>query len=256
MVPHSSPRLPLSVVAAVVLAAGPAFGQSLPEGVRAERLAVDRPAVGERPGGAVADLASDAAVALDAGERIAVWVEGDVRVDDPDAGPVPVGEAAPGEVVARFGPGRWFAWPSQPVVWTAPAPGELVFALNGTPSHGLNGDADVTVARLGGHGEPPPAGFPAPAMSLERTAAGIEVRYRDRAGFGLDVKTLRFVVATSRGTVYHLASWAPPGSGATALSMPPPGIPLPPGIHTLSATITDRVGNEALPATLVFDAAQ
>lgn len=192
---------------------------------------------------------------LVAGERIAVWVEGGARAGKPEAGPAPVGEAALGEVVARFGGGRWFAWPREPVVWTAPDVGDLLFALNGASSHRLEGDADVAVVRLGRPGEPPPAVFPAPVVTLDRTAGGIEARYRDRAGFGLDVRTLRFVVTTSRGVVYHLASWVPPGPGATVLPLPPPGIPLPPGIHTLSVTITDRIGHAAPPATLLFDAA-
>lgn len=190
------------------------------------------------------------------GERIAVWVEGRARAEDPGAAPVPVGEAALGEVVARFGGGRWFAWPREPVVWTAPGTGQLVFALNGHPSHRLDGDADVALVRLGRPGEAPPEGFAAPAVTLERTSGGIRVRYRDRAGFGLDVKTLRFVLVTSRGIRYHLAPWVPPGPGLTALPLPPPDIPLPPGIHTLSVTITDRVGTEAAPASLVFDATQ
>jgi hypothetical protein len=195
-------------------------------------------------------------VALSAGERIAVWVEGRARANDPEAAPVPVGEAGLGEVVARFGGGRWFAWPREPVVWTAPGTGELVFALNGHPSHRLEGDADAALVRLGEPGDAPPEGFAAPAVTLERTPDGIAVRYRDRAGFGLDVKTLRFVLVTSRGTRYHLAPWVPPGPGLTNLPLPPPDIPLPPGVHTLSVTITDRVGSEAPPAALVFDAAQ
>lgn len=255
MIRPPAPLLSLSVIGLVILAARPAWAQGVPGGVTTERLVVDRPAGEEWPGGAAGDLARGARLALAGGERIAVWVEGEVRATDPDAGPVPVGEAAPGEVVARFGEGRWFAWPREPVVWTAPGPGELVFALNGTPSHRLEGDAGLTVARLGGPDDPPPDGFPAPTVTAERTADGIEVRYRDRAGFGLDVKTLRFVVATSRGTVYRLASWVPPGPAATALPMPPPDLPLPPGIHTMSVTVTDRIGNDALPAKLVFDAA-
>lgn len=246
----------LWLAACVLTAARPVLAQPVPKGVAVERLAVDRPVAGGWPGGALEDPTPGARLTLEAGERIAVWVEGEARAREPDAGPVPVGEAAAGEVVARFAGGRWFAWPREPVVWTAPAPGELVFALNGTPSHELEGDAEVTAARLGGPDEPPPDGFAAPTVTMERTADGIEVGYRDRAGFGLDRKSLRFVVATSQGVVYHLASWVDPGPLTTVLPMPPPGIPLPPGIHTLSVTITDRIGNEARPATLVFDAAR
>ncbi|MGH7556536.1 MAG: hypothetical protein ACREMD_01885 [Gemmatimonadota bacterium] len=244
------------VAAALMAIADPGFAQSVPEGVSALRLAVDRPADGASPGGGVDDRAGGARVKLAAGERIAVWVEGQARANDPHAAPVPVGEAAVGEVVARFGAGRWFAWPRKPVVWTAPEAGDLVFALNGHPSHRLEGEADIALARLGGPGEPLPEGFAAPTVTMERSPDGIEVRYRDRAGFGLDVKTLRFVLVTTRGIRYHLASWVPPGPSTTVLPIPPPDIPLAPGIHTLSVTITDRVGNKAPPATVVFDAVQ
>jgi hypothetical protein len=159
--------------------------------------------------------------------------------------------------VARFGVGRWFAWPREPVVWTAPEAGELVFALNGHPANRLEGTAVVTAARLGVRGDSPPEAFPAPAVSLTRVPGGIEVRYRDRAGFGLDLRSLQFMVTTSRGTRYHLAPWVQAGSGGmTVLPLPPPGISLPPGIHTLSVTIADRVGKRAPPASLVFDAVQ
>lgn len=244
------PTLPwvAAVMLAVTLAAGPGFAQTFPAGVPTERLEVDRPAGGAGSSGA--------SVALAEGERIAVRVAGAARAGDPDAAPAPVGEAALGEVVARFGASRWFAWPREPVVWTAPEAGELVFALNGRPSHRLEGEAEVVLARLGRPGMPPPVGFPPPAVTLERVASGIEVRYRDRAGFGLDVKTLRFVVRTARGIEYHLRSWVAPGAGATVLPLPPPGISLPPGIHTLSVTITDRLGGRAPPASLVFDAVQ
>ncbi|MGH7572503.1 MAG: hypothetical protein ACREMK_11770 [Gemmatimonadota bacterium] len=256
MAHDNTPIMALLVAASMVAVAVPGYAQSVPDGVPVERLAVERPAEGETPGGGVDEPAEDARVALSAGERIAVWVEGQAHANDPDAAPVPVGEAALGEVVARFGAGRWFAWPRKPVVWTAPEAGELVFALNGRSSHRLEGEADVALTRLGGPGDPLPEGFAAPTVTMERTPDGIEVRYRDRAGFGLDVKTLRFLVATSQGVEYHLAAWVPPGPGVTALPLPPPGIPLAPGIHTLSVTITDRVGNEAPPATLVFDAVQ
>jgi hypothetical protein len=52
-----------------------------------------------------------------------------------------------------------------------------------------------------------------------------------------------------------MAPWSPIGPEATVLPLPPPGIALPPGIHRLSVTVTDRVGRDAPPATIVFDAA-
>lgn len=229
--------------------------QEIPSGVARESLVVDRPAVGEWPGGGSQDPAGAGGPTLAAGERIAVWVRGAARAADPEAAPLPVGEARPGEVVARFAGSRWFAWPGEPVVWTAPAPGRLDFALNGSTAHELDGAAELVLIRLGGPGSPPPEGFLPPAVSLERVTGGVEARYRDRAGFGLDSKTLRFTVETARGVRIQMAPWAPVGAEATVLPLPPPGIALPPGIHRLSVTVTDRVGRDAPPATIVFDAA-
>ena len=245
------------MVLGLAILAAPAWGtaQEIPTAVARETVVVERPAVGEWPGGGWEDPAVGNGPALTAGERIAVWIRGAARAGDPGAAPLPVGEAGPGEVVARFAGGRWFAWPRDPIVWTAPGPGRLEFALNGSTAHELDGTADVVVVRLGGPGDPPPAGFPPPWVGLERVTGGVEARYRDRAGFGLDPKTLRFTVETARGVRIQMAAWSPVGREATVLPLPPPGVPLPPGIHRLSVTITDRVGRDASPATIVFDAA-
>jgi hypothetical protein len=239
---------------AVLTLAASSPAQEIPPRVARETLVVDRPAIGEWPGGGEAEVEGGGAT-LASGERIAVWVDGAGHAAEPAAAPLPVGEAAPGEVVARFAGGRWFAWPEGPVVWTAPAPGRLAFALNGSTAHELQGMANVVLIRLGRPGEAPPAGFPLPWVALERVAGGVEARYLDRAGFGLDGKTLRFTVETSRGVTIQMAPWSPLGAERTVLPLPPPGIPLPPGIHRLSATVTDRVGNDAPAATIVFDAA-
>ena len=229
--------------------------QEIPSGVARETLVVERPAVGEWPGGGWEDPAAGGGTTLTAGERIAVWIRGAARAANPGAAPLPVGEAAPGEVVARFAGGRWFAWPRAPVVWTAPTPGRLDFALNGSTAHELDGTSDVVLVRLGGPETSPPEAFPAPFVALERVTGGVEARYRDRAGFGLDSRTLRFTVETSRGVRIQMAPWAPIGREATVLPLPPPGLALPPGIHRLSVTVTDRVGRDAPPATIVFDSA-
>jgi hypothetical protein len=229
--------------------------QEIPSDVARETLVVDRPAVGEWPGGSWEAPAGEGGPTLAAGERIAVWVRGAARAADPGAAPLPVGEALPGEVVARFAGGRWFAWPGEPVIWTAPAPGRLDFALNGSTAHELDGTSDVVLVRLGGPETSPPEAFPAPFVALERVTGGVEARYRDRAGFGLDSRTLRFTVETSRGVRIQMAPWAPIGKEATVLPLPPPGVALPPGIHRLSVTVTDRVGRDSPPATIVFDAA-
>lgn len=247
--------VPVLIAVAILASAASAAAQVIPSGVEGETLVVDRPAMGEWPGGGWAGPDGEGGPTLTAGERIAVWTRGAARADDPEAGPLPVGEAASGEVVARFAEGRWFAWPREPVIWTAPTEGRLDFALNGSTAHGLEGEAEVILVRLGGPGSAPPDAFPAPSVTLERVADGIEARYRDRGGFGLDTKTLRFTVETERGDRIQMAPWAPVGREATVLPLPPSGIALPPGIHRLSVTITDRVGRDAPPATIVFDAA-
>ena len=233
----------------------PATSQEIPTGIPRETLVVDRPAVAEGAGGGREAAAVEVGPALAAGERIAVWTVGEAHAADPGAAPLPVGEARPGEVVARFSGGRWFAWPREPVIWTAPEPGRLDFALNGSSEHRLEGEADLVLVRLGGPGSAPPGACPPPSVTLERVAGGVEARDRDRAGFGLDLKTLRFTVETSRGVRIQMAPWAPVGRESTILPLPPPGIALPPGIHSLSVTVTDRVGRDAPPATIVFDAA-
>ena len=174
--------------------------------------------------------------------------------------PVPVEEAAPGEAIARFEGSGWFAWPAEPVVWTAPRDGVLEFALNLRPEHGRAAAIDTAavhleIVRLGTAGSQVRRAFPPPVIALERVPGGFRARYRDRAGFGLDPMSLRITITTARGTSVRLRSWAPPGSESTMLPLPPPGLPLPPGIHALTATIEDRIGNAAPPARLAFDAA-
>lgn len=193
------------------------------------------------------------AVSLAAGERIAVWIESDVEVGERGAGPGPVGEAAVGEVIARFGTSGAFAWPRRPVVWIAPAAGALAFDVNAYPAHRARGAAEVAVLRLGPLGASPPAGFERPILQLERVPGGVRARWADRAGFGVEPATLRLVLTTSHGTVYELGPWVRPGRESVTLPLPPTGLALPPGVHTLRATVEDRLGGVSPPATLSFD---
>lgn len=195
-------------------------------------------------------------VSLATGERLVVWVENRVRIGRSRAGSLPVPEATAGEVVARFQGGARFAWPLEPVVWTAPRGGHLSFGLNGTAAHGMTGSADVIVARLGAGSSSAQETFAPPTLTLERTGGSVKAHYADRAGFGLDLAALRFTLITAEGATFHLASWVPAGAHETILPLPPPGVPVPAGVHTLEATITDRVGNDAPTATLTFDSAR
>lgn len=186
---------------------------------------------------------------LATGERIVVRSRSAVEAEDPGAGGRPVPDAPVGAVIARFGGGPPFAWPEGRTVWTAPWRGRLTFELNGRPAHRPGGRARVVVVRLTDAAR---AAFPAPTVDVERGQGGIVASYRDVAGFGLDLRTLALHVETSHGTRYRLAPWAPVGEERTVLPLPPP-VSLPPGVHTISAEITDRLGNVARSTAVRFD---
>lgn len=195
-------------------------------------------------------------ITLSSGERLVVWVENRVRIARPRAASLPVPEALAGEVIARFENSAQFAWPLEPIVWTAPRKGRLSFGLNGTAAHRMTGAAEIIVARLGVDSGPAQEMFAPPSLTLERAAGGVKAHYVDRAGFGLDLATLRFRLITAQGAVFQLASWVGAGERETTLPLPPLGVPVPAGVHTLEATITDRLGNDAPSATLTFDSAR
>lgn len=227
----------------------PLRAQGLPDGLAADTLRVAATTSPDH-------RAVSYATALAAGDRLAVWIRNDVQVGDPAAGRGPVADAAPGEVIARFGGSGWFAWPTRPVIWTAPGAGALAFAINGHAAHRLEGAARLIIAPLGATGSGRERAFPPPRIALERVAGGVRASYSDGAGFGLDRRSLAATVTTAHGTVYRLAAWGVTGATESVLTLPPPGIPLPAGVHTLSVTIADRLGNPSPPATMAFDAVQ
>ena len=200
-----------------------------------------------------AEPAANPAVTLAAGERIAVRVEEDVDVGEGDAGPGPVADAAVGEVIARFGSSGAFAWPEQPTVWIAPEGGALTFDVNAYPAHRARGAARIEVLRLGGLDAPAPRGFEPPILQLDRVPGGARGRWSDRAGYGIEPATLLLELTTAHGTVYRLDPWVRPGPTEVTLPLPPPGLALPPGINTLTATIEDRLGVQSPPSTIRFD---
>ena len=202
---------------------------------------------------AQAELAANPAVTLAAGERIAVRVEDEVEVGKRDAGPGPVADAAVGDVIARFGASGAFAWPAKPTVWIAPDAGTLTFDVNAYPAHRARGAARVEVLRLGGLDAAPPSGFEPPILQLDRVPGGARARWSDRAGYGVEPATLLLDLTTSHGTMYRLDPWVRPGPAEVTLPLPPPGLALPPGIHTLTATIEDRLGMASPPSTIRFD---
>lgn len=229
----------ISALAALALAA-PAAAQSPPPGVPTEMLRIS----------AGAGIEAAPVVwprMLAAGESVVVWVEGRVRAGVPDAGGLPVPDAPAGALVARFGASGAFAWPDGPVVWTAPAAGALAFGVNARAAHSPEGELRVVIARL----EAARSAFPPPEVRLERSGPSIRVAWRDRAGFGVDRRTLALWLEDAHGTRYRLAAWAPAGEGVAVLPLPPP-VDLPPGIHTLSAEITDRLGSAGRSSSIRF----
>lgn len=230
----------------VLVSAGSVRGQALPSGVPADTVAIP-----SRPpflGGATGHP-----LTLEAGERIVTWAISGASVARRDAGGVPVPDAPPGDVVARFADGPAFAWPVEPTVWTAGRAERLSFGLNAREAHAPEGVGRVVVVRLGSDGSDVQRAFEPPRIMVERVDGGVAVRYADGAGFGLDRGSLRVTVRTARGVVYAMRPWAPVGEGSTVLPLPPPGIDLSPGAHLLEAVIGDRLGNVSLPATIVFD---
>ena len=200
-----------------------------------------------------ADSVARPAVTLAAGERIAVRVDSEVEVGDRGIGPGPVADAGIGEVIARFGSSGAFAWPAEPTVWIAPEAGALSFDVNVYPAHRARGGTRIEVLRLGGLDAPPPIAFESPMLQLDRVPGGARARWSDRGGYGVEPATLLLELKTSHGTVYRLDPWVRPGPADVTLPLPPPGLALPPGIHTLTATVEDRLGALSPPSTIRFD---
>jgi len=240
------PTVPLRAFFAVLVSAGSVWAQTLPPDVPADTVAIpSRPAF---LGGATGHSRT-----LEAGERIATWTLSGASIGRRDAGGVPVPDARPGDVVARFAGGPAFAWPVEPTVWTAGRAGLLSFGLNAREAHAPEGIARVVVVRLGQDGSDVQRAFEPPRITVERVDGEVALRYADGAGFGLDRGSLQVTVRTARGVVYSMRPWAPVGEDSTLLPLPPPGIDLPAGAHLLEAVIGDRLGNVSPPATIVFD---
>ena len=89
---RSTPTPPRSLKAPLLSALGIAVlalpgatpAQEIPAGVARETMIVDRPAMGEWPGGGW-DAPGEGGPTLNVGERIAVWVRGGARAGNPDA---------------------------------------------------------------------------------------------------------------------------------------------------------------------------
>lgn len=231
--------------------AAPAKAQN--DGAGAPLLEILVVPAAEAQADSVPEPARSHAVTLAAGERIAVRVVSAVEVGDREVGPGPVADAAVGDVIANFGTSGAFAWPAKPTVWIAPEGGALRFDVNAYPAHRARGAARIEVLRLGALDAPAPRGFEPPILQLDRVPGGARARWSDRAGYGVEPATLLLELTTSHGTMYRLDPWVRPGPTEVTLPLPPPGLALPPGIHTLTATIEDRLGVPSPPSTIRFD---
>ncbi|MFN2433360.1 MAG: hypothetical protein ABR599_11210 [Gemmatimonadota bacterium] len=193
---------------------------------------------------------------LEEGERVIVEVEGGVR------GPASAlaGGIRPGALVGLFeaGPPFLVAVPATEgtrLLWTAPADGRLAFAVEPAGAGELSGGYDLRITELGRRGDARQRRFPAPWIGfLPRTPdALVTLAFEDRAGFGLDRRTLKVFLDTERGRRFVLSDAFDIGARGARLTALPPEVVLPPGVHRVSATIGDALGNTSPPAMIFLD---
>jgi hypothetical protein len=190
---------------------------------------------------------------LATGERLVIEVEGAVSAGGRD----PAGAGIdPGALIASFAGGPAFLVGTGRLLWTAPAAGQLVFAVEPDPSRRLSGDYRLRVLPIGPRGDPRQREFPPPRIAfLPRTAGGplLALRYEDRAGFGLDLKTLQLILDAEGGERVVLTPYVTTDPAGAVLRELPPDVRIPPGVHRVRATIGDALGNVAPPAEVFLD---
>ena len=191
-------------------------------------------------------------VDLSPGERLLIGVEGGVEGVEPD----PEGGIPPGTLVASFAGGPAFAVAGRKLLWAAPAAGRLAFAIAQDAGRDLSGGYRVGILRLGPRGDPRQGRFPPPRLAFRPRADSrglLELVYEDRSGLGLDLKTLQVVLDLETGERLVLAPYFTPGPTGAVLPDLPPDVELPPGVHRVTATIGDALGNRSRPATIFLD---
>ncbi|MBA2566037.1 MAG: hypothetical protein H0V09_11540 [Gemmatimonadetes bacterium] len=189
---------------------------------------------------------------LEAGERLLLDVDGSVRGFEPDSG----GAIPGGALVASFDGGPVFLVGTGRLLWTAPAAGRLSFAVLPRLEGELAGDYRVQVTELGRRGDSRGRRFPPPAVEFRERAAGgplLELSYADRAGTGLDRKTLKVFADGQDGRRVVVSPYFTPGARGAKLESLPRGIELPRGIIRVTATISDGLGNVSAPAIVLLD---
>jgi hypothetical protein len=204
---------------------------------------------------------------LGAGDRLLIEAEGDVVVeppaDDDVREPAVRGDISRGALVAVFAGGSPFPIGREPLLWAAPAPGRLGFAVQGGESGRTRGGYTIRVIPLGPRGDARQRRFPAPvARFLPRREGGplLELVLADRSGLGLDRGTLRVFLDTRDGERVVLTPWfevndGPEGADSldARLRTLPADAGVPPGLHRVTATVADALGNESAPATVYLD---
>lgn len=189
---------------------------------------------------------------LATGERLVIEVEGGAGGGGRD----PAGGIDPGALIASFAGGSAFLVGTERLLWTAPAAGRLVFAVEPDPSRRLTGDYRLRVLPIGPRGDPRQRDFPPPRIAfLPRTAGGplLALRYEDQAGFGLDLKTLQVILDAESGERVVLTPYVTADPAGAALREVPPSVRVPPGVHRVRATIGDALGNAAPLAEVFLD---
>lgn len=189
---------------------------------------------------------------LATGERLVIEAEGGVGAGERD----PAGGIDPGALIASFAGGPAFLVGTGRLLWTAPAGGRLAFAVEPDPSRRLGGDYRLRVLSIGPRGDPRQRDFPPPRIAfLARTSGGplLALRYEDRAGFGLDLKTLQVILDAESGERVVLTPYVMADRTGAALRQLPTDVRIPPGVHRVRATIGDALGNAAAPAEVFLD---
>jgi hypothetical protein len=191
-------------------------------------------------------------LALAAGDRLVIEAEGRVAGAVADS----AGGIGAGALVGRFAGGPPFLIGTGSLVWSAPSEGELAFDVMPRAGRRLTGAYTVRVLAIGPRDDPRQRSFPAPSIAfLPRTVGGpfLAVRYADRAGFGLDLKTLKVILDTAAGQRFVLSSGFVTEPAGATLAAPPPDVALPPGVHRVRATIGDALGNVSPAAEIFLD---
>ena len=199
------------------------------------------------------------------GERLALEIEGTVDGLGPDSA-----DGMPaGALVASFDGGPPFLMSmgsrarkdgrpaiAHRLVWTAPAAGTLAFAVAQEEGRRLGGGYRVNVIEIGVLGDPRQAGFPRPWIRFaSRSPEGdfLELTYSDRSGYGLDRGTLKVFLDTERGERFVLTPYFTADSRGAVLAALPGDVDLPAGVHKVTATIGDMLGNVSPPAVVFVD---